>query len=211
MIILGKHIHLTDQVYQGTGNTIDSYHRYDLAEGLLFACCIYIGILLCERMIKKRPIEIKGVSGERIPLGKITVSSIVLMLLWSPYLYVYYPGFIFGDSTANIAQALGQQPLTNHHPVAYVLFIRLCLRLGQHLGGLTMGPCNLFCDTDGNYGSGNWIDGSMDTDAISIEPMAYLADACSLWMFAIYCSVFDCYLERPDFLSYNCLRHNLVI
>ena len=96
-------------------------------------------ILLCERMIKKRPIEIKGVSGERIPLGKITVSSIVLMLLWSPYLYVYYPGFIFGDSTANIAQALGQQPLTNHHPVAYVLFIRLCLRLGQHLGGLTMG------------------------------------------------------------------------
>lgn len=81
VIILGKHIHLTDQVYQGTGNTIDSYHRYDLAEGLLFACCIYIGILLCERMIKKRPIEIKGVSGERIPLGKITVSSIVLMLL----------------------------------------------------------------------------------------------------------------------------------
>lgn len=139
VIILGKHIHLTDQVYQGTGNTIDSYHRYDLAEGLLFACCIYIGILLCERMIKKRPIEIKGVSGERIPLGKITVSSIVLMLLWSPYLYAYYPGFIFGDSTANIAQALGQQPLTNHHPVAYVLFIRLCLRLGQHLGGLTIG------------------------------------------------------------------------
>ena len=90
-------------------------------------------------MIKKRPIEIKGVSGERITLGKITVSSIVMMLLWSPYLYVYYPGFIFGDSTANIAQALGQQPLTNHHPVAYVLFIRLCLRLGQHLGGLTMG------------------------------------------------------------------------
>ena len=120
VIILGKHIHLTDQVYQGTGNTIDSYHRYDLAEGLLFACCIYIGILLCERMIKKRPIEIKGVSGERIPLGKITVSSIVLMLLWSPYLYVYYPDL----SLATVQQILRKPWDSNRLPI--IIRLHMC-------------------------------------------------------------------------------------
>lgn len=41
-----------------------------------------------------------------------------------PYLIVYWPGLIFGDLLSSLSQALGSAPLSNHHPVAYTLFLK---------------------------------------------------------------------------------------
>ena len=64
---------------------------------------------------------------------------VILFALWLPYLYTYYPGFYFGDSSSNVAQALGIQPLDNHHPVMYILLIRFCIKIGIWLGNLARG------------------------------------------------------------------------
>ena len=63
----------------------------------------------------------------------------VLFLCWIPYFISYYPGFILGDSCSSIRQALGLEEFSNHYPVMYTLFIRLCLRIGNLFGSLTFG------------------------------------------------------------------------
>lgn len=67
-----------------------------------------------------------------IPMG-------IIIVCWIPYLYLYYPGIILGDSVSSIQQALGNWPLVNHHPVIYTLIIRICLRIGQLYDSLTLG------------------------------------------------------------------------
>lgn len=69
----------------------------------------------------------------------VLIVAACLFLLWLPYLYIYYPGFIFNDSRSSIWQALGQMQLNNHFPVMYTLFIKLCLRIGMHFGSLVRG------------------------------------------------------------------------
>jgi len=66
-------------------------------------------------------------------------AAAVLFLAWLPYLLVYYPGFIFGDSLLSIGQALGKTELNNHHPVCYTLFLRICLRIGMAVKDVTFG------------------------------------------------------------------------
>ena len=63
----------------------------------------------------------------------------VLFFFWLPYFIAYYPGFILGDSCSSIRQALGLEEFSNHYPVMYTLFIRLCLRIGKYFGSLTFG------------------------------------------------------------------------
>lgn len=66
--------------------------------------------------------------------------AILIFVCWLPYLVLYYPGIILGDSTSQIYQAIGDTVLSNHHPVAHTLLIRACIQLGALLGGdLTFG------------------------------------------------------------------------
>ena len=62
-----------------------------------------------------------------------------LFLCWLPYFISYYPGFILGDSCSSIRQALGLEDYSNHYPVMYTLFIKLCLNIGDLFGSLTFG------------------------------------------------------------------------
>lgn len=58
----------------------------------------------------------------------------MIFFLWLPYLCIYWPGLILGDSLSSIDQALGNSALSNHHPVAYTLFLWLCLKASALLG-----------------------------------------------------------------------------
>lgn len=62
-----------------------------------------------------------------------------ILLCWLPYFIAYYPGFILGDSCSSIRQALGLEEFSNHYPVMYTLYIRLCLSIGEFFGSLTLG------------------------------------------------------------------------
>ena len=69
----------------------------------------------------------------------LLLSMAFLFLCWLPYFISYYPGFILGDSCSSIRQALGLEKFSNHYPVMYTLFIRLCLNIGDFFGSLTFG------------------------------------------------------------------------
>lgn len=57
------------------------------------------------------------------------ICTAIIMVCWLPHLLFYYPGVIIGDSLSSIAQAVGTQPLGNHFPVVYTLFIKLCFKI----------------------------------------------------------------------------------
>lgn len=60
-------------------------------------------------------------------------------MCWLPYFVKYYPGLIYGDSTISLLQIFGKIPYNNHHPVAYTLFIKICMAIGSFVGDNTVG------------------------------------------------------------------------
>lgn len=69
----------------------------------------------------------------------------IFVVCWVPYLILYYPGFIFGDSITSIKQAVGLWEYSNHHPFMYTLFIKLCIAIGMHSGNLSLGIAIYSC------------------------------------------------------------------
>ena len=47
---------------------------------------------------------------------------------------IYWPGFIFGDSLSSLSQAMGWTALSNHHPVAYTIYLKCWLKFAGVLG-----------------------------------------------------------------------------
>ena len=141
-VVLGYHMEFHGDMYTGlkTENYMTSFNFNDfIAVVLLSITWTY----LLERFIsflKKKvdKIELKNVCG--IGSKKIWgIVSVMLFIAWIPYFLVYYPGYIFGDSLASIAQALGVAKLYNHHPIFYTLFIKLCLSIGIRIYNITFG------------------------------------------------------------------------
>ncbi len=65
--------------------------------------------------------------------------GLLIFLCWLPYLLSYYPGLIYGDSLSSVGQALGKRGFSNHHPIAYTMFIKLCLAAGYRLRSMNFG------------------------------------------------------------------------
>lgn len=58
----------------------------------------------------------------------------LLLVFWTPYLLSLYPGSVLPDSLSSINQALGNQQLSNHHPVFFTLFLKFFLKIFSFLG-----------------------------------------------------------------------------
>ena len=69
------------------------------------------------------------------PLLVFFVSWLVIFICWLPYFFTNYPGVIMADSIVIVKQALGINPLTTHHPLAYTGLIWACLRIGEAIFG----------------------------------------------------------------------------
>ena len=85
-----------------------------------------------KRLIKfekiNRSIQIKKV--KNLP----RFFCLLLLLCWSPYLLALYPGCVLPDTLSSINQALGNLPLSNHHPVFFTLFLKIFLTSFSFLG-----------------------------------------------------------------------------
>jgi len=100
------------------------------AVGLWFVC-YYIILKLLE--ICRDDIMIYG--QERGTLKKDSrkiffISFIMIMLLWTPYFIINFPGVLSPDSINQIAQIEGAAEWNDHHPVVHTAFIAVFYRLG---------------------------------------------------------------------------------
>lgn len=68
--------------------------------------------------------------------GSRPLRTIALLLLaWTPYYLIYFPGILIRDSWSVIFMAQGEYPLINHHPVLSTLAVRLALWVASIFGG----------------------------------------------------------------------------
>ena len=147
MLILCKHIVPDFGNYSSSSEDVYilKYTIYDFAALFILT---YEIIILSKGIVRL----IDYISDLQLERGKrnvgeiqsITVKNVlivagILFLCWVPYFLLYYPGIIYGDSTASISQALGKAPYSNHYPLIYTLFIKECIKIGAYLVGNTMG------------------------------------------------------------------------
>lgn len=139
-LVLGMHIQMYD-TDSGVSYQITSYTRKDIVWFILMMCASCFILIMGRKVLERRESwRVKLLQQTtRVSVRKVLVIALVLFASWIPYLYIYYPGFIFNDSRSSLWQSLGQMQLNNHFPVMYTLFIKCCLRVGMHLGSLTMG------------------------------------------------------------------------
>lgn len=55
---------------------------------------------------------------------------IILMVWFSMWMLYRFPGCLSPDSTWQLMQARGLEPLSNHHPIVHTMLIRLCINVG---------------------------------------------------------------------------------
>ncbi len=67
------------------------------------------------------------------------IGALLTFLCWLPYFLSYYPGNLSIDSYASISQAMGTEMLSNHHPVMFTAFVKICLAVGSLFGGMEAG------------------------------------------------------------------------
>ena len=141
-LVLGHQMHLDGEMYTGRlhENYMDLPSWKDLVAWVVMTIVLTAFLDRLVVFLERKVAVIKagyvyGAGSRKIWM----LSSLAVFLAWMPYLLVYYPGFIFGDSLSSIGQALGQISLNNHHPVFYTLFLRLCLRIGMAVKDITFG------------------------------------------------------------------------
>ena len=126
-LIFGFHITITGSTYNGSAfeNYISPYSIIDLV-ALVFIFPGLFTMLLAAYSVfirsHKTPLPLKASHSTSIlkvnPLGIKTTILLALIpfICWIPYLLIYWPGFIFGDTLSSLAQATGLASYSNHHP-----------------------------------------------------------------------------------------------
>lgn len=153
-LILGFHITIADNVYDGStfDNYISPYSIIDLVAIVFVFPSLFIMLLSVYKFISspqsiKTPPHARGYTANINPLRiKATLSlALIPFIFWIPYLLIYWPGFIFGDTINSFSQIAGLTPFNNRHPFLYTIFIEICLKIGNILGVGNTGGCILYC------------------------------------------------------------------
>ncbi len=127
-------IKFTGDIYQKLyPDTFRSLSYKDLLIFLLSLLCFFLVICLLEFLLKKISLENKT---------KICINSTQKILLWMAftfaiafwgcfYLLMSYPGSVLEDSMSSLEQSMGYMHFSNHHPLAFTLFVMFFVKLGM--------------------------------------------------------------------------------
>lgn len=136
VLVLGYHIHMGDR-YFGTmlDNYITPYSAFDAAALVLMIPALTVLFSALYRLLVPADAASKAPSASPACTKRRIIVFCALLVCYAPYLLAYWPGIVLNDTITSIAQALDMEPLVNHHPVLYTLFIKLCMNVGEALLG----------------------------------------------------------------------------
>ncbi len=141
-VVLGYHIQMDGEMYTGLmyENYMTSLSLNDLLAWIALTATIaaFLKGLASYLKTKANTVNLSAVYG----IGNVKtwiLTALLIFAAWLPYLLVYYPGFIFGDSLGSIGQAVGGLPWNNHHPIFYTFFLKICLEIGMLVKDITFG------------------------------------------------------------------------
>lgn len=138
-LVIGEHLVVAD-AYSGLSdaNYISECDIFDLVAFLFIVPGLYVlfaAPIAWARSGKQADGPVRPVvAWDQLDARWIAGLTLLILVLWLPYLIVYWPGYVFPDSLASVDQALGFASLNNHHPVAYTAFIYAGLKIASLLG-----------------------------------------------------------------------------
>lgn len=153
-LVLGFHIVIGDDTYSGLKdeNYISRCSWVDLLAFFAMIPSLFLLSFGGFRLIGSRRLaEIECETCElnpdryRIDFKFTVLFALLLFCCWVPYLVVYYPGLIFGDTLSSLNQILGYAPWSNHHPAPYTAFLGLCILTAHLMGFGNAAGCGLYC------------------------------------------------------------------
>lgn len=109
-----------------------------ICKALLLAFCWFFLFLRCFLLIERLLETYRKADLTRNKTNIFSVFFLCLLinfLMCIPFFLVRYPGVLTGDSVHQMAQILGQEPYSNHHPWYYTMMIGVLFRIGQSLTG----------------------------------------------------------------------------
>ena len=154
-LVVCKHmvVKFEDPYSDITANYILEYGIQDLVAFVLLICtfmvltfCTVQGIssIKCRGLIIDKDncegIKKTGISN----IKTFVILTALLMLFWLPYLILYYPAVIYGDSVVSIKQALGIKAYSNTHPFMFTMFVKLCISISHLFGGDNTIGCAIY-------------------------------------------------------------------
>lgn len=146
VLVLGAHICVTEPVIAGGiyENYIEPYSALDVVAFWVMSALIFwvLSVLVqlssrcrcrvfCEDSLRGND------GGSSIRLLSVAVRALVIFLLYLPFFLRYCPGLFFGDTFSSLAQIMGWNPLSTHHPVAFTMMMAACIKIAGLMG---MGP-----------------------------------------------------------------------
>lgn len=147
-VVIGHHIVIANgNTYGGllAENYIAPFAAYDLVALVVICLLFLLYSLVLHLLFRVRLDGRQGAEGIRFGTCRLDMKlfiagSVLIMLLWLPYLLAFWPGFIFGDTISSISQAIGDATLSNHHPVFYTMLIKCAFKVAALFGyGRTTG------------------------------------------------------------------------
>ena len=146
VLVLGAHICVTEPVIAGGiyENYIEPYSALDVVAFWVMSALVFwiLSVLVqlssrcrcrvfCEDSLRGND------GGSSIRLLSVAVRALVIFLLYLPFFLRYCPGLFFGDTFSSLAQIMGWNPLSNHHPVAFTMMMGVCIKVAGLFG---LGP-----------------------------------------------------------------------
>ncbi|WP_217953172.1 DUF6020 family protein [Adlercreutzia caecimuris] len=144
-MVLGYHIQIIIEVGTIQDDFISSYGKRDVVALVaiwltsyalsigLFSATVRTVWFIRQKILQSENEESRASACQPF-IQRIIALGVLIFLLWVPYLLSFWPGLILSDTARSIAQALGSEALSNHHPVAYTLFIQTCIEFGEAVG-----------------------------------------------------------------------------
>lgn len=146
VLVLGAHIRVTEPVIAGGiyENFIEPYSALDVVAFWVMSALVFWVLsalvqlscrcrcsVFCEESLRRNDDD------SSIRLLSVALRALVIFLLYLPFFLRYCPGLFFGDTFSSLAQIMGWNPLSNHHPVAFTLMMGVCIKVAGLFG---LGP-----------------------------------------------------------------------
>ena len=148
VLVLGAHICVAEPVIAGGiyENYIEPYSALDVVAFCMMTALVFwilsalVQLSGCGRLcafVKKFQRANGSDTFVPVSVSSVAIRALVIFLLYLPFFMRYWPGLFFGDTFSSLAQIMGWNPLSNHHPVAFTLMMGACIKI---VGLFGLGP-----------------------------------------------------------------------
>ncbi len=66
-------------------------------------------------------------------------SFAIIMIFWLPAILLSFPGNLCYDVLGEIGMAMGEVPITSHHPLLHILLVGFFIKIGELIGNISIG------------------------------------------------------------------------